>query len=300
MERRHEAAASSAGETSLSLFGWPRAEERSPRARVEVIGVPSDCGNGAASGARFGPDAIRRASQGFRLEAAGVDRGDVDGVHGYDWADVLDRAQQAIEQIVENGAVPIVLGGDHAVSYAAVAALRRHRTLNIVWFDAHTDFSAWQGGRWHNHKQVLRRIAGLEHVGRILQIGHRGITYFDESSRSGKMMVMPANAALSAPVESMLEPLPEDEPVYISVDVDAIDPRLAPGTGHPVPGGLSGALLEKMAGFVASRRRVVGFDVMEVNPLLDHQDATSALAAKMLAAVVPHLASGGAALQPSE
>jgi agmatinase len=291
-------------ETSLSLFGWPRTEERSPRARIEVIGVPSDCGNGAASGARFGPEAIRRASRSFRPEVTGVDRGDVEEVHGYDWADVLDRAQQAIERIVENGASPIVLGGDHSVSYAAIAALRSHRTLNIVWFDAHTDFSAWSGGRWHNHKQVLRRVAGLGHVGRILQIGHRGITYFDESTRSDKMTVMTANAAFSAPLESLPDQLPEDEPVYISIDIDAIDPRQAPGTGHPVPGGLSGELLEKMAGLIASRRRVVGLDIMEVNPLLDHRDATSALAARMLAKVAPLLSSGGAALRttfpPSE
>ncbi|WP_426752824.1 arginase family protein [Myxococcus sp. Y35] len=297
MEWRHEATTSAGDDASLSLFGWPRTEERSPRARIEVIGVPSDCGNGAASGARFGPDAIRRASQSLRLEVAGVDRGDVEGVHGYDWADVLVRAQQAIEPLVEDGAIPIVLGGDHSVSYAAVAALRCHQTLNIVWFDAHTDFCAWPGGRWHDHKQVLRRIAGLGHVGRILQIGHRGITYFDESTRSDKMIVMPANAALSTPPESVPDLLPEGEPVYISVDVDAIDPRLAPGTGHPVPGGLSGELVEKMAGLIASRRRVVGFDVMEVNPLLDHRDVTSVLAARLLAAIVPILASGDAALR---
>ncbi|WIG97551.1 arginase family protein [Myxococcus sp. SDU36] len=290
MEWRNEATTSSGDDTSQSLFGWPRAEEGSPRARIEVIGVPSDCGNGGASGARFGPEAIRRASQSFQLEVAGVDRGDLEGVHGHDWAEVLVSAQREIERIVEGDAIPIVLGGDHSISYAAVAALRRHPTLNIVWFDAHTDFCAWSGGRWHDHKQVLRRIAGLGHVGRILQIGHRGITYFDESARSNKMTVMSASAARSAPPESVLEPLPEGEPVYISVDVDAIDPRLAPGTGHPVPGGVSGELIEKMASLIASRRRVVGLDLMEVNPLLDHRDTTSALAARMLAAVAPHLA----------
>jgi agmatinase len=103
------------------------------------------------------------------------------------------------------------------------------------------------------------------------------------------MRVVQANAAFSAPLESLVDSLPEDEPVYISIDVDAIDPRQAPGTGHPVPGGLSGELVEKMAGFIASRRRVVGLDVMEVNPLLDHQDATSALSARLLASLAPLL-----------
>ncbi|ATB48340.1 arginase family protein [Corallococcus macrosporus] len=290
MEWRNEATTSSGEAAPQALFGWPGAVAGAPRARIEVLGVPSDCGNGASSGARFGPEAIRRASQGLRPEVTGVDRGDVEGVHGHDWADVLDRTEQEIGRIVEAGAVPIVLGGDHSISYAAVAALRCHPTLNIVWFDAHTDFCAWSGGRWHDHKQVLRRIAGMGHVGRILQVGHRGITYFDESARSDKMTVLSATAARSAPLESVLATLPEGEPVYISIDVDAIDPRLAPGTGHPVPGGVRGELIEQMARFIASRRRVVGLDVMEVNPLLDHRDTTSALAARLLAGIAPHLA----------
>lgn len=281
-----------AGDTPMNfatLFGWPSAKERPLAGGIEVLGVPSDSGNGIASGARFGPEAIRRASLKLRPNAIGIDHGDIDGVHGYDWADVLEQTERAVEGIAKRKSLPIVLGGDHAISYAAVAALRGHRPLNIVWFDAHTDFCAWPGGRWHNHKQVLRRIAGLEHVGRILQIGHRGITYSDETRRSEKMTVVTAGAAPRLQAQSILDCLPPGQPVYISVDIDAVDPRWAPGTGHPVPGGLSAMLLSDLARTVASNRHVAGLDVMEVNPLLDHQDITSAAAAGIVSEIVSAL-----------
>jgi agmatinase len=273
-----------------SLFGWPTALGGTAGAAIEVVGIPSDCGNGIASGARLGPGAIRRASLAFRSGAAGTDHGDIGDVHGCDWADVLTRVEQAVEAIVRRGSRPIILGGDHAISYAAVAAMRDCRPLNVVWFDAHTDFCVWPNAGWHNHKQVLRRIAGLDHVGRILQIGHRGITYFDEASRYERLTVVTAGAAHDLSDEVLLAHLPAGEPFYMSIDIDAIDPRLAPGTGHPVPGGLSVTRLSRLARTIAANRQVVGLDMMEVNPLLDLDDMTSAAAAKIIADLVPALA----------
>jgi agmatinase len=272
-----------------SLFGWPEAKEQSRGDTIEVVGVPSDSGNCIASGARLGPAAIRRASQTLRPDAIGVDHGDIGNIHGCDWQDVLTQVEEIVEAIVRRRSRPVVLGGDHAISYAAVAALRECRPLNIVWFDAHTDFCAWPNESWHNHKQVLRRIAGLDHVGRIVQIGHRGITYFDEARRFDRMKVVTAGAAQGARAEAILEHLPPEEPVYMSIDIDAVDPRWAPGTGHPVPGGLSVARLSGLALDIARSRPVVGLDMMEVNPLLDHRDMTSAAAAAILAELVPAL-----------
>jgi agmatinase len=281
-----------------SLFGWPAATDQAREAAIEVVGVPSDSGNSIASGARFGPTAIRTASLAFRPDAAGIDHGDIGNVHGCDWEDVVSQVEEAVEAIVRRGSRPIVLGGDHAISYAAVAAIRYRHPLNIVWFDAHTDFCAWQEASWHNHKQVLRRIAGLDHIGRILQIGHRGMTYSDEARRFDRMKVVTAGAAGSSPAEAVLEHLPPGEPVYISIDIDAVDPRWAPGTGHPVPGGLSVARLAELARLIAARRDVVGVDLMEVNPLLDHRDMTSAAAAAILAELVPELVGRAAAAGP--
>ncbi|NOT87894.1 MAG: arginase family protein [Lysobacter sp.] len=299
-----------------TLFGWPAAAApHAGAAGIEVLGVPSDAGNGIASGARFGPAAIRRASLGLpardvegigidggaidRIEHAGIDHGDVDFIHDCDWADALLRIQALVEGIAARGAVPVVLGGDHAISYAAVAALHGAGPLSVVWFDAHTDFCAWPGGDWHSHKQVLRRIAGLPHVERIVQIGHRGITYDDESARSSKMRVSTAAEANAMRADALLDRLPSRQPVYISVDIDAVDPRWAPGTGHPVPGGLDVATLGALARAIAAGRDVLGVDAMEVNPLLDHRDMTSTAAASILAQIVSGLSERANAGRPA-
>ena len=246
-------------------------------------------GNGIASGTRRGPAAIRTASLAFDPGVRGIDHGDVGQVCGRDWEHVLIDVEAKAADIIARGSRPITLGGDHAVSYAAIAGTRMSQPLNIIWFDAHTDFCTWPQSAWHNHKQVLRRISGLDHVGRIVQIGHRGITYFDEAQRFDRITVVTAADAEREPLSGILNALPVGEPVYISIDIDVLDPRWAPGTGHPVPGGLSVPLLIDLAGKIADHRNVVALDLMEVNPLLDHEHMTSMAAAKVLASLVSKL-----------
>lgn len=280
--------------TRVGLFGWPCAPwSDAATGAIEVLGVPSDAGNSIASGARFGPEAIRRASltspkptPASSAWIPGIDRGDLAAVHARDASDALGEIERVIGGIIARNGLPVVLGGDHAISFAGVAAQRARGPLSLVWFDAHTDLCAWQGGSWHNHKQVLRRIAGLAHVERIVQIGHRGITYTDESLRCDRMTLFTAQRAHELTAGALLDCLPADRPVYLSVDIDAVDPRFAPGTGHPVPGGLSVTRLAELAGVIASRRRICGVDMMEVNPLLDRDGLTSTAAAQILASIL--------------
>lgn len=278
------------------LFGWPSGNPPVHRqGGIEVIGVPSDIGNAYVSGARLGPAAIREASLALpRPGARGHDRGDVDVFDGADWADVVERARTAVADIVDAGAIPLVLGGDHAVSYAAVSALGRFGAIDIVWFDAHTDFCPLTDPGWHNHKQVLRRIAGLEHVERMLVIGHRGLTYFDESRQ------WPALDVAGCDGDTGRLPgywMCGERPLYISVDIDVLDPCLAPGTGHPVPGGLDLPTLCGLVRTLASKRRVVGADLMEVNPLLDHAAMTCRAAAGVLSVLADACAPTSATAQ---
>ena len=266
---------------------------------VAIVGAPMDDLVSDRPGARLAPRAIRGASSppGPHLEV-GVDAFAALRIVDFGDAPVIPAdpgvSHAAIEatvgQVMAAGALPVVLGGDHAISYASIAGLHARGPLNVVWFDAHTDFCAWSGGESHNHKQVLRRISGLAHLGRIVQIGHRGMTYLDESRLSDKMMVVTAAAAATLRSETLLEFLRPDQSVYISVDIDAVDPNAAPGTGHPVPGGLSPALLIELAGLVMSNRHVVGLDLMEVNPLLDCGNLTSAVGANILLQLVSALA----------
>ena len=279
--------------TAHGLFGWDSGEPTRRHGSVEVLGVPSDIGNAYVSGARLGPAAIRAASLRLpRPALRGCDRGDVEVYDGADWAQVVERARACVAETVAAGAFPLVLGGDHAVSYAAVAALERLGPVDIVWFDAHTDFCALTDAGWHNHKQVLRRIAGLAHVGRMLVVGHRGLTYFDETRQWPTLEVLG---------EGPLPPhwLHGERPLYVSIDIDALDPCAAPGTGHPVPGGLELPALCDMLRTLARARRVAGADVMEVNPLLDHGDTTSLAAATALGALLEALAERGTAAGPA-
>lgn len=269
------------------LFGWPQGNAGSlARGGVGVIGVPSDFGNAYVSGARAGPEAIRRSSAAMPLrDVAGHDFGDVDVFDGADWAEIVERTAERVRAIASRGAMPLVLGGDHAVSYAAVSALDRAGPFDIVWFDAHTDFCSWHGADWHNHKQVLRRIASLPHVGRLLVVGHRGITYFDESLQWPALeVVRPALPGHAPSIPSSW--LEGERPVYVSIDIDVLDPCTAPGTGHPVPGGLGLVTLCSMVRSVARSRHIVGADVMEVNPFLDYEAMTSRAAAEVLSALV--------------
>lgn len=278
--------------SGATLFGWHATDACLTGATIEVVGVPSDAGNCIASGARLAPAAIRLASQAFAPSAQGRDHGDLVELLDRDWHEVLRGVEARMRDIVERGSCPILLGGDHAISWAGVAAARGSRPLNILWFDAHTDFCAWPNQSWHNHKQVLRRIASMDHVGRILQVGHRGITYFDETTQFDRVSVVTASEAQQADPATLIDQLPPDEPVYLSIDIDAIDPCWAPGTGHPVPGGLSVAGLGRIARAIAAAREVVAVDMMEVNPALDDRARTSTAAAAILADIVPMLRPG--------
>ena len=262
------------------LFGWDIIGRGAPS--VEVLGVPSDVGNGYLAGARGGPRAIREASRRFDAPCPGVDAGDLDLFSGRDWSGLIDEIREAVAGILDRGALPVLLGGDHAISYGSVAACAERGPLDVVWFDAHTDFCAWQGGDWHNHKQVLRRIATLPEVRRIVQIGHRGITYKDETLLSPKMTVFGAEDAAGDIAEAMLASLSHDLPVYLSVDIDAIDPVRAPGTGHPVPGGLTPERVADLVDTLRRSRHLVALDLTEVNPLLDHGYQTAHVAAWLL------------------
>jgi agmatinase len=280
---------------AVGLFAWPcTSPADATPGTIEVLGVPSDVGNSIAPGTRFGPEAIRRASVELTPPGTrGIDRGDLGTVHAGDWSDTLIDIERVVSDIVARNGLPVILGGDHAISFAAVAAQRTCGSISVVWFDAHTDLCEWPGALWHNHKQVLRRIAGLPHVERIVQIGHRGLTYHDESTRCERMSVFTSRQASDLTAGALLDRLPTDRAVYISVDIDAVDPRWAPGTGHPVPGGLSVGRLSALAGLIASRRRVCGVDVMEVNPLLDRNAMTSAAAAQILASIASALTPQG-------
>lgn len=267
-----------------SLFGWP-GRRRSARdaGALCAVGAPTDQGNVISRGASRGPAAIRRASLALAAPRFdGLDVGDIDRSDSPDPRAFMDRLADVTRGISERGLCPLILGGDHSITYAPVSMLQRSRDLCLIWFDAHTDFSPWSGQDFHNHKQVLRRVSELEGVRRIVQIGYRGITVGDERSLGPRSAVITTACARTLDARALLELVPGDLPCYISIDVDVVDPFWAPGTSAPVPDGLLPDEVKSLLQTLVRHREIVGVDLVEVNPVLDADSTTSLVAAGLI------------------
>lgn len=275
-------------------------------ADVAVIGMPYDGIYTFRGGAtRRGPHEIRKFSLLFgrynfdwdldvfeQIDVADV--GDVDVVLG-DNAESYKRFGERLARIQAKGAVPFSIGGDHGISFPAVRAVAEHHQapLGLVIFDTHLDLSESFGGDRLTRASPVLRICELEHVDprRVAIIGARGPRNLPEWTplyRELGITVFPMEAVESRGIEAVTEEARQvatagGAKLYISVDIDSIDPAYAPGTNSPEPGGLTSR--EIIRGVrVAGRDGFVGFDVVEVAPDWDTgSGTTSVLAARIMA-----------------
>jgi len=272
-----------------------------PGTRAVLLGVPFDGGATYHPGARFGPYHVRRVSallQGFhpghRLEvfehASAVDGGNV-VFPPFQASAMRERVEAEVGRVLSEGAVPFLVGGDHSLALPALrAAARAYGPLAVIHVDAHFDTSGpevW-GERFHHGTPFRHALdEALVLPGQLHQVGIRGPRgRADEDGPGGEhdgrvVSAFDLSERGVAEVASEIRRAVGARPVYLSFDVDAVDPAFAPGTGTPVPGGLTSrealALLSALAGI-----RLVGMDVVEVCPALDHADLTSLLAAHLL------------------
>lgn len=275
-----------------------------------LLGVPTDAGTTYQPGARLAPWALRRVSalwQGYHA-GAGVDvfsslvcrdGGNV-AFPPFDRAAMRELVQAEIAAIAVAPAVPIVVGGDHSIAVPVLRALRDvHGPLAIVHVDAHLDTSGpdtW-GDAWHHGTPMRHAIEeGLVEAGQLHHVGVRGAWGSAADARltidAGNHLYLMTEVA-SRGVHRLAAELRERigrRPVYLSFDVDAVDPAYAPGTGTPVAGGLSSreaiALIRGLDGL-----RLVGADLCEYAPALDHADVTAHLGAALLFEMLTVLAS---------
>ncbi len=264
-----------------------------------ILGCPLDLTVSYRPGSRFGPAAIRAASQVLETYSPTLDR-DLGEVALADLGDLdlppgnLSRSLELIEAAgaaVFNGEKLLVgLGGEHLVSLPLVRAARTsHPELAVLHFDAHADLREDYAGERLSHATVLRRIAeelGGENVWHFgIRSGTREEVAF---ARERTHPFLPLAAA--AEVARRLG----RRPVYLSLDIDVVDPAFAPGTGTPEPGGATAAevfaMLRDLAA-IGPPLRVIGFDLVEVQPAADPSERTAVLAAKIVREVV--LAFGG-------
>lgn len=268
---------------------------------VAILGVPYDSSTSYRSGTRFGPRAIREQSlllwgynNVLRVDPFKtlrmVDYGDVDVIP----VDVL-ATHRAIEEaataITDQGTTLVTLGGDHSITLPLLRAhARRHGPLAVVHLDAHPDtWDAEYAGQKYSHGTPFRRALeeGLIDTDAYLQIGIRGPTagpqdYADALQLGARMITH--EEVLHRGIATVIEEIHERvgaKPMYVSVDIDCVDPAFAPGTGTPEVGGLtSSQVLQLLRGLQGSR--LVGCDLVEVSPPFDHSGITAILAANLV------------------
>ncbi len=267
-----------------------------------ILGAPFDAGTQWRAGARFGPRAIREASTLFAFGHAGaydheddrtylgpevriLDIGDADIIHT-DTVRSHANIRAGVEAVLAAGALPVTLGGDHSVTIPALAAFEGRGPVHVLQIDAHLDFVDIRHGVTHGHGNVMRRAAEMAHVSGLTQLGIRNVSstaregYEDARARGSDILSVRQVRALGA--EAVLARLPAGATLYITIDIDAFCPSIAPGTGTPSHGGfLYDEVLELLAGAVR-RHRVAGLDLVEVAPAYDPAGVTAILAAQLL------------------
>jgi agmatinase len=275
---------------------------------VLIIGAPFDGGTSHRPGARFGPQAIRftdyLAHDGSRPHLAlGVDplrqlrvadAGDVEMLSGETEAS-LRRLENAVHQACQAGALPVILGGDHTITLPDATGVARHvgwGRVSVIHFDAHADTGNTQFGSLYGHGTPMRRLieSGAVRGDRFLQLGLRG--YWPEPEtldwmaergmRSYEMTEVVTRGLDACLTEAFAIATDDCDAVFLSVDVDVVDPGMAPGTGTPEPGGLTARQLLDAVRRIAMEMPLAGIDVVEVAPPYDHAEITAYLAGRVV------------------
>jgi len=290
-----------------TFLGVPGADPDDPSewstSGAAIIGAPFDGGTSHRPGARFGPQAIRITDylphDGKRpslalgvdplVDLAVVDLGDVEMPSG-ETEKSLRRLEDLVTTVASAGVIPVILGGDHTIALPDVTGVARHvgwGRVSVIHFDAHADTGDSQMGSLYGHGTPMRRLieSGACRGDRFLQIGLRG--YWPEPEtldwmatqgmRSFEMTEIVSRGLDAVLDEAMGIATDGCDAVFLSVDVDVVDPGSAPGTGTPEPGGLSSRQLLDAVRRIAMATPLGGVDVVEVSPPYDHAEITAYL-----------------------
>jgi agmatinase len=254
-----------------------------------LFGVGYDGTTSYRPGTRFGPDAIRQASDAVETYSPRQDA-DLEDLSITDAGNlaipfgspepVVAQVADAVAEILDKGARPFMLGGEHSLTAGAVrGALRHHPDLVVVQLDAHADLREQYLGGPFSHACAMRRCLDMlgDGVERLFQVGIRSGTREEwREMRGAERLVPPTSEALRERLEQC-----KNLPIYLTVDLDVFDPACMPGTGTPEPGGIDWACFESLVDVLADSR-IVACDVMELAPELDSSGISSVLAAKVV------------------
>jgi agmatinase len=314
------------GLNTFSNLPWVTdpAELVARRVDVAIVGAPFDDMVTHRSGARFGPRAIREAQYSVgSLNSLQL------GVQPYDTLTVVDAGDanivpalperghamifRKVYEVAATGAIPIVLGGDHSITWpsaSAVAEIRRPGSVGIVHFDAHADTAPDSWGQLAGHGSPMRRLieSGAVLGKNFVQVGLRGywppvpvLTWMAEQGLRWHLMTEIEERGADAVVADAIgEALDGPDSVYLSIDIDVVDPGLAPGTGTPEPGGLITRELLRAVRKIVAAVDLAGMDVVEVSPPYDWAESTASIANRVVLEAISALAlkrNGGASIR---
>ncbi|MFC4425907.1 arginase family protein [Deinococcus navajonensis] len=266
------------------------------QADVAALGVPYDIALGFRPGARFAPRALREASLRSVPPFTGLDgRTRLEGVTLADAGDVIlpslepelmqARTTAAARALRARCRLPVFLGGDHSVSYPLLRAFEDVPALHVVQLDAHLDFTDTRNDtRWSNSSPFRRAAEALPNLVHITTVGLRGLRFDPEAVAAARARghTLISMTDVQADMAEVLKRLPEGQKVYISVDVDGLDPSVIPGTSSPEPDGFTYAQAMTVLASTARRNRVVGLDLVELAPNLDPTGRSELLCARLI------------------
>jgi arginase len=280
--------------------------------QIDIIGVPIDLG-ADRRGVDMGPSAIRYAHLHQKLKDLGCiieDKGNID-VPIQETCSITDlrlkyidcivpmsrRVAGAVSTSIQGGRFPLVLGGDHSLSVGSIRGAAKHKKIGIIWIDAHADFNTPETTPSGNiHGMPLAALCGLGDPrlvslwdetppvvdpSRVAVIGARDLDLGEKRNlRDAGVMVQSMEQidryGMVSALEQAIEQVSRDaDGIYLSFDMDSLDPRHAPGVGTPVPGGLSFREAHLACEVVAETGKLIGMDMVEVNPILDVQNQTA-------------------------
>ncbi|MEJ5224668.1 MAG: arginase [Anaerolineales bacterium] len=287
--------------------------------KIDIIGVPIDLG-ADRRGVDMGPSAIRYAHLQRELEELGYtveDKGNIE-VPIAEMCRITEpklkyidciipmgrRVSGAVATSIQGGRLPIVLGGDHSLSVGSIRGAAKHKKLGVIWVDAHADFNTSETTPSGNiHGMPLAALCGMGDPRlvslwdetppvidprRVAVLGARDLDSGEKTNlREAGVMVMGMEQidryGMVRAIEKCIERVSRDvDGIYLSFDMDSMDPRHAPGVGTPVPGGLTYREAHLVCEIIAETGKLVGMDVVEVNPILDVQNQTAILAVEFI------------------
>lgn len=253
-----------------------------------IVGAPMDFTVSYRPGSRFAPQAVRNVS--YVLEEYSVYLGrDLGDYRYFDWGDVnlpignvpasLDRIGRAAARILNDNKFPLFIGGEHLVSFPIIEEVyKKYGDLVVIQLDAHADLRSDYLEETNSHATVMRKVCDLIGGKNLYQFGIRSGTREEFAYARANTNIYPLK---------VLEPLKQavsdigSRNVYVTIDIDVVDPAFAPGTGTVEPGGISAAeLLEAI--HMMNRLKVVGMDIVEIAPAFDQSERTSVLGAKAI------------------